>query len=68
MQESIETLRAELEERSRFETLLAETSARFVNLPPDQIDGEIEGAQRRICEILDLDRSSLGQVSLTGRG
>jgi hypothetical protein len=28
----------------RFETLLAETSARLVNLPADKIDGEIEGA------------------------
>ena len=32
-QESIETLHTELEERLRFETLLAETSARFVNPP-----------------------------------
>src|SRR5512139_378522 len=62
MQESIETLRTELEERLRFETFLAETSARFVNLPTNQIDGEIEGAQRRICELLDLDRSALWQV------
>ena len=63
MQESMDTLRTKLEERLRFETLLAETSARFVNLPADQIDGEIEGAQRRICELLDLDRSALWQVS-----
>ncbi len=62
MQESIETLRTELEERLRFERLLAETSARFVNVPADQIDGEIEDAQRRICELLDLDRSSLWQA------
>jgi formate hydrogenlyase transcriptional activator len=62
MQESIETLRTELEGRLRFETLLAETSARFVNLPTNQIDGEIEGAQRRICEFLNLDRSALWQV------
>ncbi len=62
MQESIETIHAELEERLRFETLLAETSARFVNLPADQIDAEIEGTQRLICEFLNLDRSSLGQV------
>src|SRR5512136_357386 len=51
-----------LEERLRFETLLAEISRRFVNLPADQVDGEIEGAQRRICELLDLDRSVLWQV------
>jgi hypothetical protein len=54
MQESIEILRTELEERLRFETLLAETSARFVNLPADQIEDEIEDTQRRICEFLNL--------------
>jgi signal transduction histidine kinase len=51
-----------LEERLKFETLLAELSARFINLPADQIDGEVEDAQRRICELLDLDRSTLWQV------
>jgi formate hydrogenlyase transcriptional activator len=51
-----------LEERLKFETLLAELSGRFVNLPPDRIDSEIEDAQRRICELLDLDRSTLWQV------
>ena len=63
MQEPIETTHAELEERLRFETLLAETSSRFVNVPADQVDGETEDAQRRICELLDLDRSTLWQVS-----
>jgi formate hydrogenlyase transcriptional activator len=51
-----------LEERLKFETLLAELSARFVNLPADRIDSEIEDAQHRICEFLDLDRSTLWQV------
>jgi formate hydrogenlyase transcriptional activator len=51
-----------LEERLKFETLLAELSARFVNLAADQIDNDIEEAQRRICEFLDLDRSTLWQV------
>jgi hypothetical protein len=46
----------------RFETLLASLSAHFVNLPADRIDSEIEDAQRRICELLDLDRSSLWQI------
>ncbi len=41
MEESIETSYTELEERLRFETLLSETSSRFINLPADQIDGEI---------------------------
>ena len=51
-----------LEERLRFETLLAEMSARFVNLPADRIDSEIEDAQRRMCKFLDIDRSTLWQV------
>jgi formate hydrogenlyase transcriptional activator len=51
-----------LEERLKFETLLAEISAHFVNLPADRIDSGIEDAQRRVCELLDLDRSSLFQV------
>ena len=51
-----------LEERLMFETLLSEISAHFVNLPADRIDSEVENAQRRICELLDLDRSSLWQV------
>ena len=52
----------DLSARLKFETLLAEMSARFVNLPADRIDSEIEDAQRRICEFLDLDRSTLWQV------
>jgi PAS domain S-box-containing protein len=52
-----------LQERLRFESLISDLSARFVNLPPDQIDGEIEGAQCHICEFLDLDRSALFQLS-----
>jgi hypothetical protein len=44
MRESYESLRAELKGRSRFETLLAEISAHFVNLPADRIDSTIEDA------------------------
>ena len=53
----------ELKERLWFETLLADISARFVNLPADQIDNEIEEAQRDVCECLGLDLSSLWQFS-----
>ena len=52
-----------LEERLKFEALLAEISAHFVNLPTDQIDNDIEEAQRRICKLLDLDRSTLWQTT-----
>ena len=51
-----------LAEQLQLQTLLSEISARFVNLPADRIDSEIEDAQRRICELLDLDRSTLWQV------
>jgi len=52
----------ESEDRLRFEALLAETSSRFINLPADRMDDEIEAAQRSIWGFLDLDRSSLCQV------
>ena len=52
-----------LEERVRFETLLADISARFVNLPSDRIESEIEDTNHRICELLDIDRATLWQVS-----
>jgi len=44
-----------------FEALLTEISARFVNLPVEQIDGTIEDAQREICECLGVDLSALWQ-------
>jgi len=56
-------LRHEIEERLRFETLLTDISAHFINLPVDQVDSEIEDAQRRVCQCLDLDLSSLWQWS-----
>ncbi|MDG4553223.1 MAG: sigma 54-interacting transcriptional regulator [Candidatus Competibacter sp.] len=56
-------VQAELEDRLRFETLLAELSARFVNLPPDRVDQEIENALRCLVEALHVDRSTLGHLS-----
>ena len=38
---------------------LAEISTFFINLPADQIGNQIVAAQKRICELLDLDRSAL---------
>jgi len=51
----------DIKDRLRFESVLAEISSRFVNLPPAEVDHEIEGAQRRVCECLGLDLSSLWQ-------
>ena len=60
--EEMAALEKSLKERLKFETLLAELSAHFVNLPAERIDSEIEDAQRRICELLDIDRATLWQV------
>ena len=55
-------------ERLRFETLLSDLSAIFVNLPPDKVDGEIEGSVKRIVESLGFDRGTLLQPTRNGRG
>ena len=49
-------------ERLRFEPLLAELSAGFVNLPADQVDSQIEAALRRLVEFLDVDRGGLAEM------
>lgn len=56
-------LRIECQEQLQFETLLADISALFVNLPTTDIDDEIVKAQQRICECLGIDLSSLWQWS-----
>jgi len=53
---------SEIDKSLRFEMVLAEISTLFINLPADRINSEIETAQRRICEFLDIDRSTLWQV------
>ncbi len=51
-----------LEERLLFETMLAEISTGFVNLPADQIDNGIRDAQVRLCKFLHLERSTVWQA------
>jgi transcriptional regulator with GAF, ATPase, and Fis domain len=51
----------DLEERLRFEALLADLSARFVHVPAGQMDRLIEEAQQRVGQALGLDRSTLLQ-------
>lgn len=53
----------DLNVRLRFEILLSDLSATFVNLPADKIDEEIEQGLRRIVEFLGFDRSSVFQRS-----
>jgi len=52
-----------LEERLQFETLLADLSTKFVNLPADKIDMEIETVLQRITEALNIDRCSVAQFT-----
>ena len=47
------------ESRLEFETLISDLSSRFINVPPDDVDSEIEEAQRRVCEVLRVDLSAL---------
>jgi len=56
-------LQAEAEARLRFEMLLADVCAQFVNVAPSDVDSKIENAQRIICESLRVDHSSVWQVS-----
>jgi PAS domain S-box-containing protein len=51
-----------VQERLRFETLLAELSAAFVNLPANQIDSQIESGLQRLVTFLDIDRGGLAEL------
>ncbi len=44
-----------------FETLISDLSSRFINLPPGEVDREIEDALRRVCEPLGIDLAVLWQ-------
>jgi formate hydrogenlyase transcriptional activator len=55
--------RLEIEERLRFEALISNLSAAFVNLPPDEVDSEINKGLRAITEFFDADRCSIGLFS-----
>ncbi|MBL8415053.1 MAG: hypothetical protein JNM42_11510, partial [Propionivibrio sp.] len=50
-----------LEKLLKFETLIAELSSRFINRLPDEVDGDIDDALRRVCEIVGIDLAVLWQ-------
>jgi len=54
-------LAEEQAEDSGFANLIADLSSKFVNVPAAEVDSAIEDAQRRVCEFLGLDLSSLWQ-------
>ncbi|MCJ7676139.1 MAG: PAS domain-containing protein [Anaerolineales bacterium] len=52
-----------LANRLEFETLISDLSSRFINVPPSEVDHEIEDALRRVCELLGIDLAVLWQWS-----
>ena len=48
-----------LEERLRFEELLSDLSANFVNIPADLVDAEISSGLEQIARFLQVDRALL---------
>jgi signal transduction histidine kinase len=59
-------IRLQIEERLRFETLISNLSAGFVNLPPDEVACEINKELRSITEFFDADRCTVGLFSEDG--
>ena len=57
----------QLGSRLEFETLISDLSSRFINLPPAEVDREIEDALRRVCELLGIDLAVLWQWSARPR-
>jgi two-component system, NarL family, sensor kinase len=56
-------LREQLEERLRFERLLTDLSATFLNVAADSVDAQIEQALKQLVDLLGVERGSFGQLS-----
>ena len=61
-------LREQPEERLRFERLLTDLSATFVNVAADLVDAQIEQALERLVDFLGVERGSFGQISEDNKG
>ena len=51
-----------LEEQLRFERLVSDISARFVNMPPDRVASEIERGLKEILDFFQADRCALLRI------
>lgn len=49
-------------ERLRFEAMIADMAATFVNLPAGEVDAHIESALQKLVEFLGFDRATLFQI------
>lgn len=59
----IQPIVTSLEEQLRFEKLVSELSAKFVNLPAAEVHTWIEQGLKQVVEFLNVDRSALMQLS-----
>ena len=58
-----ETHRPAMDEASRFDRLIGNLTASFVDVRPEQLDGAIVDAIRQVVEALGLDRGSVFHIS-----
>ena len=54
-------------DRLKFEALLSDLSAAFINVPVSEVDGKIVQGLQRIVEFLGVDRSTVWKVSPDGK-
>ena len=57
------SLTSRLEQQLRFEKLISQLSTRFINMPSDKIDFEINRSLKALTEFMDVDYSSLNTYS-----
>ena len=60
------SLSALVEDHLTFERMLADLSARFANVPAEQVETEIKEAQMMLQQFLDVDRSCLSEFQEDG--
>ncbi len=48
-----------ISDRLLFEQMISDLSARFINLPPEKLDSDIERALKRVLEFFQVDRCGL---------
>jgi formate hydrogenlyase transcriptional activator len=64
--DSATSAEASTEDRLAFETLLADLSARFANVPDDIVEMEIANALKQLIAFLGFDRSSFAEFTTDG--
>lgn len=58
---ALKALQTRLEQRLEFEIKLSELSARFIGLPAERVDAEVDAGLELLARILRTDRITLGQ-------